>query len=83
MSKLLIVTMQIEVDDLPDDERAEEASLSLSHIDDLPTLEEADEWEVAGCVSDAIDTSEEIFSGSDMFVRIIETKVLNAEWAEV
>ena len=69
-TRTLLLTLEIVVSDLPMEERKECAELGGCAEADLPGVEDVEDYEVADCITGVILNSEEIFSGSNLFVKI-------------
>lgn len=81
--KKLQVTLEIYVDDLPKEQRAELAREQECKPRDLPSLKDTPASEVASALEGlSIEgISAELFAGSDIYVRIIDARVVKAAWA--
>lgn len=80
--KTLRVTLDIDVDDLSKDQRKILAKEQECKERDLPTLADAEAQDLAYLLIDGIgtETSEEMFAGSDLYVRFTDAIVVTAEW---
>lgn len=91
--KLMRVTIDLMVEDLPDEEmqrHGDEADMSL---DELPTLEQTDVREIASVLDGGLTPPgphgiagevirEMLFEGTDLFVTFTSAKVVSAEWVD-
>jgi hypothetical protein len=79
----LQVTLEIDVADLPKEQRKELAREQECKASDLPSLKDTEAGEVAsvleGIGMEGI--SEELFAGSDVYVRFTDARIVNAAWA--
>ena len=95
MMKKLLVTLVLEVEDLPDDElerHAAEADLTLGDLQDgrLSTLSAASiAAQLNGCIDGAYPSgiasegaNQMLFEGSDLFVRFATAEILTAAFIE-
>lgn len=82
MPKTMRVTVEIDVDDLPEDRRVELAADTMQEPpEELPGLNDYDAKEAAEALENITeDTSAELFAGSDLYVRFTECRVIDAEW---
>jgi hypothetical protein len=88
-TKILLVTLRVEVADLPEAERVEiaeelarQTGTSLPH-DHLPTIEDVTPRQLGLIVADALPSEgvgECLWPGTDTFVRFTGADMLSAEW---
>ena len=81
MSKTLIVTLEVDLDDLSPDEREEAAGATGSSPDDLPEIGDYGADEFAECFEGLEVVSEELFAGSNVFATITGSRVREAHFA--
>lgn len=79
--RTMLVLLEIEVDDLTEEDRAECARDMEEPVDTIPTLAKTTVGEAAS-VLDGIGTeiSRDLFAGSDVYVRYVRSEVLHAAW---
>jgi hypothetical protein len=86
MPRKLLITMEVEIDHLPSSEiddiesYAEETGQSLQDVA-AEMLAEADVHDVAECLIPMADDPE-LFAGSSLYLKVIDTKVTSAKWAD-
>ena len=87
--RTMVVTLEVVVSDLPDQERAECAEIDNDVLDDegvpvpIPDLTEyEDVEELAGLLQEGIspDMCREMFAGSGIFVTFESALLIRAEW---
>ena len=83
MSKTLIVTLEVDVDDLSPDERKEAARLAECSLKYLPYLGDYGAEEIADCLEGLEAYSDDLFAGSNVFAAITGSRVREAHFAEV
>lgn len=80
MKRTLICTLEIDLEEMPDDEREAQAKLEKETPDNLPSVADLEPHEVADAARLAVETSEEFFSGSNMYAKIAAVRVGNHGW---
>jgi len=82
MPKTMRVTMEIDVDDLPPDQRAEAVEMAMQEPpEELPSLADYSAEDIAEVLDNINeDTGAELFAGTDIYVRILECRVTDAVW---
>lgn len=79
-TKILTVTMEIEISDLSERERAENAD-QFDDDDTMPGIEDVEPFEVADCIAGSFEIhSDEIFAGSNMFIKAGTGRVVSSDW---
>jgi hypothetical protein len=84
MKRTLIVTLEVEFEDLSDDAREETANLIEELPEELPSLADYEASELAepfGYLKTAIDT-EEFLAGSDIMASITASQVVECKFKE-
>lgn len=78
--KKMRVTLEIDVDDLSPEKRAEYAKDMETIPDELPALKDTSAREAANALENfGGDMNEELFAGSDTYVQFIDVRVMSAE----
>lgn len=86
MTRKMLITLEVTLDHLPIediddlDSVAEETGKTLEQAADA-LLAEAADWDVADCIVQST-YDEEMFAGSMLYLRVNETKVVNAKWSD-
>ena len=80
MKRTLICTLEIDLGELPDNERAECAKMADTTPDNLPSLANIEPHELSECIESAIEQNEEFFSGSGLFAKIEVVRVSEHGW---
>ena len=80
MARKIILTLEVEIDDLPDEEREDCADIEDISVDELPLLKDYELHELAQPIGgDLSERNEEIWSGTGVFVRITGSKILDVK----
>lgn len=81
--KTMRVTLEIDVDNLSPEKLAEHAKDMEMSVADLEGLADASLSEIARTLENfGGDMNDELFAGSDLFVRFTDVRVVTAEWRD-
>lgn len=80
MKKILTITFDVEVNDLSKADLKENADLVGCKPSELVTLRDCAPSDIADSLVGAMLYNEENFAGSGMYIKILNTNVVNAEW---
>jgi hypothetical protein len=81
--KTMKVVLEIDVDDLSAEKRAECASDMEIPVEEIPTLADTEAPEAASVLRAIGEhTCEELFAGSDVYVTFKHTRVISAGWID-
>lgn len=80
MKRTLIVTLAVDLGELPDEERANCAKLEECEPSDLPSLSDVDPDDVAECIQGEVENSEEMFAGWGLYTAITGVRIIKADW---
>lgn len=84
MKRTLIITLEVDFEDMSDDARAEIAKEVEEHPDEIPSLtdyEPSDLAEPFGYLKTAIDT-QEFLAGSDIIADLTGSRIINSKYKE-
>lgn len=78
--KTLKVIMEIDVEDLLPEERADCAKLDQCEPDELPDISEIETYQMADCVEVAVMNYEEMFAGSGLYAKVAAVRITDYDW---
>jgi hypothetical protein len=80
MKKTLQIIMEVEISDLSREERKENAELIGCKPGDLVGLADVTAYDVADSLVGAMAFNEENFAGSDMHIKMLDTRLIEGTW---
>lgn len=80
MKKKMTVTLEVDVADISAAELKENAELCQCKVKDLPRLADVAPVQIADSIAGSLDINEELFAGSEMYIRVTGARVVAADW---